>query len=125
LVRIPLHSLLFFGWQRKVTKETRPAINKEIENSEAFKAARRKHSAVESSINALENHGLDRCPDHGIKGFAVSNSCITIYFYYQLCIKGMKKSISLKILTHLLVSAKNPARIFAPKTKNPGFSFRL
>lgn len=45
------------------------AINKEIENSEAFKTARRKHSAVESSINALENHGLDRCPDRGINGF--------------------------------------------------------
>jgi len=45
------------------------AINKEIENSEAFREARRKHSAVESSINALENHGLDRCRDHGIEGF--------------------------------------------------------
>ena len=45
------------------------AINKEIETSEAFREARRKHSAVESSINALENHGLDRCLDHGIEGF--------------------------------------------------------
>ncbi len=45
------------------------AINREIENSEEFRKARRKHSAVESSINALENHGLDRCRDHGIKGF--------------------------------------------------------
>ena len=45
------------------------AINKEIENSEEFRQARRKHSAVESSINALENHGLDRCRDHGLKGF--------------------------------------------------------
>jgi len=45
------------------------AINREIENSEDFKRARRKHSAVESSINALENHGLDRCPDHGLHGF--------------------------------------------------------
>ncbi len=45
------------------------AINKEIENSEEFKRAKRKHSAVESSINALENGGLDRCPDHGIHGF--------------------------------------------------------
>jgi hypothetical protein len=45
------------------------AINKEIENSEEFKEARRKHSAIESSINALENHGLDRCLDHGIRGF--------------------------------------------------------
>ncbi len=45
------------------------AINREIENSDDFREARRKHSAVESSINALENHGLDRCPDHGIEGF--------------------------------------------------------
>jgi transposase, IS5 family len=43
--------------------------NKEIEHSEAFIEARREHSAVESAINALENHGLDRCPDHGIHGF--------------------------------------------------------
>jgi transposase, IS5 family len=45
------------------------AINREIESSEEFREARRKHSAVESSINALENHGLDRCRDHGINGF--------------------------------------------------------
>ena len=45
------------------------AINKEIENSEEFKQARHKHTAVESSINALENHGLDRCRDHGLDGF--------------------------------------------------------
>jgi hypothetical protein len=31
--------------------------------------ARRKHSAVESAINALVNHALDRCPDHGLFGF--------------------------------------------------------
>jgi len=30
---------------------------------------RRKHSAVESNINALEHHGLDRCPDRGIDHF--------------------------------------------------------
>ena len=45
------------------------AINKGIENSDEFREARRKHSAVESSINALENHGLDRCRDHGLHGF--------------------------------------------------------
>jgi len=45
------------------------AVNREIEHSDDFREARRKHSAVESSINALENHGLDRCPDHGIDGF--------------------------------------------------------
>lgn len=45
------------------------AINKAIEESAEFRQARRKHSAVESSISALENHGLDRCRDHGIDGF--------------------------------------------------------
>ena len=39
------------------------------QHSEAFVKARRAHSAVESAINALEVHGLDRCPDHGIDGF--------------------------------------------------------
>jgi len=43
--------------------------NREIEGSEEFKEARRKHSAVESTINALENHSLDRCRDHGLYGF--------------------------------------------------------
>ena len=39
------------------------------EQADAFVRARRAHSAVESAINALEVHGLDRCPDHGIDGF--------------------------------------------------------
>ncbi len=43
--------------------------DKRIEHSEEFIESRRKHSAVESAINALENHALDRCPDHGIDGF--------------------------------------------------------
>lgn len=43
--------------------------DKKIEYSDEFVEARRKHAAVESAINALENHGLDICPDHGITGF--------------------------------------------------------
>jgi len=43
--------------------------DKQVEHSEEFVELRRKHSAVESSINALENHGLDRCLDHGLHGF--------------------------------------------------------
>jgi hypothetical protein len=41
----------------------------ELEKSDEFIRIRKKHSGVESAINALENHGLDRCPDHGIDGF--------------------------------------------------------
>jgi hypothetical protein len=43
--------------------------DKQSEHSEPFIEARRKHPAVESAINALENHSLDRCPDHGLPGF--------------------------------------------------------
>ena len=39
------------------------------EQAEPFLKARHAHSAVESAINALEGHGLDMCPDHGIGGF--------------------------------------------------------
>lgn len=39
------------------------------QNTPEFAQARRAHSAVESAINALEVHGLDVCPDHGIDGF--------------------------------------------------------
>ena len=41
----------------------------EYQHSEQFKKIRKKHSAVESAINALEVHGLDRCPDKGFHGF--------------------------------------------------------
>ena len=43
--------------------------DKQIEHSKEFVEARHQHAAVESAINALENHALDRCPDHGIWGF--------------------------------------------------------
>ena len=43
--------------------------DKVVEGSEDFVRGRQKHSAVESAINGLENHGLDRCLDHGILGF--------------------------------------------------------
>jgi hypothetical protein len=39
------------------------------ESEPEFIRLRRQHSAVESAINALEAHGLDCCPDHGIDGF--------------------------------------------------------
>jgi len=42
---------------------------REHESTEEFQEARRRHSRVESAINALENHGLDRCLDHGLCGF--------------------------------------------------------
>jgi len=43
--------------------------DRDREYSSDFIKARHQHSAVESAINALEVHGLDKCPDHGIHGF--------------------------------------------------------
>jgi len=45
------------------------AQEQEREQADSFKALRHSHSRVESAINALEQSGLDRCPDHGIDGF--------------------------------------------------------
>jgi hypothetical protein len=42
---------------------------REREEQRRFVALRRKHSAIESDIHALEHHGLNRCPDRGLNGF--------------------------------------------------------
>jgi transposase, IS5 family len=44
-------------------------VERSRESEPEFVDLRRHHSAVESAINALEVHGLDKCPDHGLKGF--------------------------------------------------------
>lgn len=41
----------------------------EREHSKSFVALRRQHSSVESAINSLEHHGLNRCPDKGLSHF--------------------------------------------------------
>lgn len=50
-------------------KGTPKADQAAFEASDVFLKARRQHAAVESAINALEVHGLDRCPDHGLDAF--------------------------------------------------------
>jgi len=45
------------------------AAETERESEKQFVALRQQHSAVESEINSLEHHGLNRCLDVGIKGY--------------------------------------------------------
>lgn len=45
------------------------AAEAERESEKKFVALRRAHSAVESDINALEHHGLNRCLDVGLDGY--------------------------------------------------------
>ena len=49
----------------KISKNEQDKIRADKE----YVILRRKHSAVESNINALEHHALDRCPDRGIDNF--------------------------------------------------------
>jgi len=70
-------------------KGKRSQTQKEVESSASFASARRQHAAVESAINALENHGLDRCPDKGEEAF---------YRYISLAVL----SRNVQIIGHLL-----------------------
>jgi transposase, IS5 family len=45
------------------------AAETERESTKRFVALRRQHSAVESDINSLEHHGLNRCLDVGLDGY--------------------------------------------------------
>jgi len=45
------------------------AADAERESGKQFVARRRQHSAVESEINSLEHHGLNRCLDTGLAGY--------------------------------------------------------
>ena len=45
------------------------AAEMERESGKKFVALRKQHSAVESEINSLEHHGLNRCPDVGLGGY--------------------------------------------------------
>ena len=51
----------------KKGKQTK--VEYEREHAPEFKKLRRRHSEVESNINALEHHGVNRCPDRGLIGF--------------------------------------------------------
>jgi IS5 family transposase len=43
--------------------------DKARESAKTFKQLRNAHSAIESNINMLEHHGLNRCADKGLKGY--------------------------------------------------------
>jgi hypothetical protein len=65
--QVDLRKILDFG---VLPKKGRLSIDdKKHQYSEEFIELRHQHSAVESGINALEVHGLDRCPDRGLESF--------------------------------------------------------
>ena len=78
--------------------------DRERQYAEAFIQGRRQHAAVESGIHALENHGLDRCPDHGITGFTryvalavvARNLQILGHLVQQRVLQRQKRSASIR-----------------------------
>ena len=47
----------------------RNQVEQEREQQRSFRSLRNRHHAVESDINSLEHHGLNRCPDKGLHGY--------------------------------------------------------
>jgi len=50
-------------------KGKRSVEDRERESARQFVRFKNRHSAIESDINALEHHGLNRCPDKGLRGY--------------------------------------------------------
>ena len=50
-------------------KGRRNAAEHERETTRRWKKLKNRHSTIESDINCLEHHGLDRCPDKGLSGY--------------------------------------------------------
>ena len=50
-------------------KGRRSQSDQQRESAPIWRKRKNAHSAVESDINSLEHHGLDRCPDKGFDGY--------------------------------------------------------
>ena len=50
-------------------KGRRNGEERQRETHRKFQQLRRAHQAIESGINCLEHHGLNRCPDKGLSGY--------------------------------------------------------
>jgi hypothetical protein len=60
------------------------AAETERESEKKFVALRRQHSAVESEINSLEHHGLNRCLDVGLEGYQRYVGCGVMSYNLQV-----------------------------------------
>lgn len=105
-----LKELLDFVFLTKKGKLSKK--DQEIEYSEEFLKNRRKHSAVESHRNALEVHGLDICPDHGIDGFKryvalsiVARNILNEGALFQKQDRSQQKQLQFDAANQLLIDA--------------------
>ena len=81
-------TLLSFAIEKVILpkKGKRCAAQQAEESAKEFKKLRYAHSAIESNINQLEHHGLNRCPD---KGFHRYKTYVSLgILSYNLCKLG-------------------------------------
>lgn len=71
--------------------------DRQIQSDPEFVKLRKKHSAVESSINGLEHSGLDKCLDHGIEGFKRYVSLAVLSRNFQTIGKLMQEKENKKL----------------------------
>jgi len=64
--------------------------------ADIFVKGRVRHSGIESSIHALENHGLDMCPDKGLPAFRRYVSCAVLARNLQVLGDHIQKKYSKK-----------------------------
>jgi len=67
-----VHELIHLELAPVLSQLSRNEANRreeEHENQKSFRALRNQHQAIESDINCLEHHGLNRCLDKGLDGF--------------------------------------------------------
>ena len=88
--------------------------DKEEQSSESFIEGRRQHPVVESSINALENHGLDRCLDHGINGFKRYISLSVLARNIQILGHKLQKSMRKKLKMIEKIKKAKASKIYQP-----------
>jgi IS5 family transposase len=77
---------------------------KERESHKTFKQLRYAHSAVESNINMLEHHGLNRCVDKGLHGYkrytGLSVLAYNLHIPGNLLIKQEKQNEEKHLVKH-------------------------
>lgn len=64
--------------------------DQERESDKNFKAKRNAHSAVESNINMLEHHGLNRCMDKGLAGYKRGVGLSVLAYNLHILGKGLQ-----------------------------------
>ena len=80
---------LFEPHTQWIRKGKRNAAEAAEEHQADYIELRHAHSAVESNINSLEHHGLDRCPDKGFHGYQRTTGLGVIAYNLNVAVESL------------------------------------